>query len=158
MDLKMTMSLKDLSKILAAAGILISTSQEEKILTAVESLSAPPDPQEASYDFLCQTMQEEKDFLEEEKPFEPEIKEFLSCLSSDLQRTQEIHYPIKEDLYGKAKKEDIWGCINEEMDQGHQDYIERWFQMRSTERHHSFLLQNLLLSYHLHLLIFHAHV
>ena len=73
-------------------------------------------------------------------------------------RTQEIHYPIEEDLYGEAKEEDIWGCINEEMDQGHQDYIERWFQMSSTERHHSFLLQNLLLSYHLHLLIFHAHV
>ena len=62
----MTMSLKDLSQILAAVGILISASQEEKILTVDESLTAPPDPQEASYDFLCQTMQEEKDFLEEE--------------------------------------------------------------------------------------------
>ena len=44
MDLKMTMSLKDLSQILAAAGILIFASQEEKILTVVESLYAPPDP------------------------------------------------------------------------------------------------------------------
>ena len=42
MDSKMMMSLKELSQVLARVGILISTSQEEKILTKIKNLSTSP--------------------------------------------------------------------------------------------------------------------
>ena len=45
---------------------------------------------------------------------------------------------------------------NQEMDQGYHDYIEHWFQTTTQARQHNPLLK-LLLSYHLHFLVFHAH-
>ena len=90
----MIKNLKELSQVLAASGILISASQEEKILEAIENLSTPPlDPQEVSSYLACQVVEKAKDSLEGEDPF-----------SSHIPSTQEIHYPIEEDLYGEAKK------------------------------------------------------
>ena len=93
----MIKNLKELSQVLVAARILISTSQEEKILAAIENLSThPPDPEEVSFDFPCQVVKETKDSLEGEDPF-----------SSHIPSTQEIHYPIEGYLYGEAKEEDM---------------------------------------------------
>ena len=142
----MIKNLKELSQVLVAVGILISASQEEKILVAIENLSTLPDPQEDSFDFPCQVSKETKDSLEGEDP-----------LSLDLQSTQEIYYLKEEDLHGEAKDEDIYDGINEERDQGHQDYIERWFETTTSTKHHS-LLHIFCVSYHLQLLVFHAHI
>jgi hypothetical protein len=93
----MIKNLKELSQLLAAAGILISASQEVKILAAIENLSTPPpDPQEVSFDFPCQVVKETKDSLEGEDPF-----------SSHIPSTQEIHNLMEEDLYGETKEEDM---------------------------------------------------
>ena len=141
----MIKNLKELSQVLAVAGILISTSQEEKILAAIENLSTPPpDPQEVSFDFPCQVVEKTKDSLEGEDPF-----------SSHIPSTQEIHYPIEEDLYGEAKEEDMQHYV--EMELEYHDYIEHWFQTTTPARHHS-LLQKFLVLYHLQLLVFHAHI
>lgn len=85
--------LEELSRILEAVGI--SSSQEEQILTAVKNLSAflevikKPEFHEepkSSTDHLCQSMEETKDSCttyDRERPLEPEIEEFLPCLSTD---------------------------------------------------------------------------
>ena len=39
-----------------------------------------------------------------EQPLEPEIEEFLTCLSSNLQCTQETNYIIEEDLHSMTKE------------------------------------------------------
>lgn len=111
-NLRMIKNLKVLSQLLAAAGIFIFASQGEKILAAIENLSIPPpDPQEVSFDFPCQVFEKTKDSLEEEDPF-----------SSHIPSTQEIHYPIEEDLYGEAKQEDMQHYV--EMELEYHDYIE----------------------------------
>ena len=46
---------------------------------------------------------------------------------------------------------------NEEEDQGHHDYIEQWFQIVITSKHH-YILQQLLVSDHFQLLVFHVFV
>ena len=58
----MIKNLKELSQVLAATGILIFASQEEKILEAIDNLSTPPpDPQEVSFDFPCEVVEKTKD-------------------------------------------------------------------------------------------------
>jgi hypothetical protein len=141
----MIKNLKELSQVLAAVGILISTSQEEKILEAIETLSTPPpDPQEFSFYFPCQVVEKTKDSLKGEDPF-----------SSHIPSTQKIHYPIEEDLYGEAKEEEMQHYL--EMDLEYHDYIEHRFQTTTPVRHHS-LLKKFLVLYHLQLLVFHAHI
>ena len=64
MDSKVFISMRELSQLLAIAGILISTSQEEKLLIAFESLSATskmtnePKSQELQKDVICETAKE----------------------------------------------------------------------------------------------------
>ena len=64
MDSKVLISMRELFQLLTTAEISISTSQEEKLLIAVESLSSPPkitdEPksQELQKDFLCETAKE----------------------------------------------------------------------------------------------------
>ena len=149
--------LEELSWILAVVEIL--SSQEEKILITVKNLSASPkvikEPEfheepKASTDHLCQSTEETEDSCttyDGERPLEPEIEEFLPCLSID---------PIcinHSDLCGMTK-EDGQHCLNEEVDQEHHSYIESSFTT-IFEPHHSFLL-HLLVSNHLQLLVFHA--
>ena len=64
MDSKVLISMRELSQLLKTAGISISTSQEEKILIAVESLSSAPEmtneprSQELQKYVLCETAKE----------------------------------------------------------------------------------------------------
>ena len=64
MDSKVLISMRELSELLATAGISISTSQEEKLLIAVESLSTTPKmtnetkSQELQKDVLCENAKE----------------------------------------------------------------------------------------------------
>lgn len=159
----MIKSLEELSRILAA--VEISSSQEEQILTTVKNLSNsseainepeqhephPQDYLQTSTDFPCQVADEIEDSCttsDGERPLEPEIEEFLPCLSID---------PIcinHSDLCGMTK-EDGQHCLNEEVDQEYHSYIESWFTT-IFEPHHSLLLQYLLVSSHLQLLFFHA--
>ena len=62
---------------------------------------------------------------------------------------------MEEDLHGEAKEEDMQHYVKMELE--YCDYIEHWFQTNTPVRHH-FLLQKLLVLYHLQLLIFHAHI
>ena len=141
----MLKNLKELSQVLAIAGILISTFQEEKILAVVENLSTPPpNPQEVSLDFPCHVVEKTKESMEGVDPF-----------SSHIPSTQEIHYPIEEDLYGEAKEEDMQHYV--EMELEYHDYIEHWFQTTTPVRHHS-LLQKFLVLYHFQLLLFHVQI
>jgi hypothetical protein len=120
-DSKMNKSLEELSQILPTAGI--SASQEEKILTIVKNLVAYPDiieeqefhephPQEyleASSNHLCQPVEETKKSwttFDGEQPLEPEIEEFLTCLSEYPLCTQETNH-LKEDDMHSMVEEDI---------------------------------------------------
>ena len=95
--------MRELSRILAKAGISIST--EENIWTEVESLSTTPEmtdepkSQELQNDFLCKTV-EKADILwitfEGQKP---EIKEFFTCKLTDLAYAQTTAQLEEEDLY-----------------------------------------------------------
>ena len=64
MDSKVLISIRELSQIIAKDGISISTSQEERLLTTVDSLSISPQIadrpkfQELQEDFLCGTVKE----------------------------------------------------------------------------------------------------
>ena len=153
----MIKSLEELSRILTAAGI--SSSQEEQILTTVKNLSSSPEvikePEfheepKAYTDHLCQSTEETNDSCttyDRERPLEPEIEDIFPCLSTN---------PVcinHSDLCGMTK-EDGQHCLNEEVDQEHHSYIESWFTT-IFKPHHSFLL-HLLVSNHLHLLVFHA--
>ena len=75
--------------------------------------------------------------------------------SSYIPSTQDIHYPIEEDLYREAKEEDMQHY--EEMELECHDYIEYWFQTTTLARHH-YLLKKFLVLYHLQVLVFHAHI
>jgi hypothetical protein len=129
---KEEMILQEISQILAAVGN-ISASQEEKILTTFRNI---PALWEVIEDQKFHEKHQEED-LEEikqpwktfdgEKTLEPEIEEFLPCLSSDPLCIQETNQQIVEDLHGMTK-EDIQSGGNEQVNQGHHDYIELWFQ------------------------------
>ena len=128
MDSKIIMSLEELSQILAAIGI--SSSQEEHILTIVKNLSTYPkdieepysyeqclqEDKETSIDHFCESTKENEDswiVFTRDKPLVPEIK--------------------------KAKENNTWSDVNEEMDQGHHDYIEKWFQTIIASKNHYLL-------------------
>jgi hypothetical protein len=140
--------------ILAAAGISISASQKEQILTAVKNLSASPEviekqdfhklhPQEdleASFDHPFQPVEETEESFNGEKLLEPEIEEFLTCISPDPVCIQETNHPKEDDLHGMIEG-DMQSGLNEEVNQEHQDYIEHWFQTTTRLKHHSLLQQ-----------------
>jgi hypothetical protein len=150
----MIKSLKELSQILAAAGI--SASQEEQILIAVKNLHASREViQEEKFDEQYHTEAKEPNTkFDEEKSLEPEIKESLACPLPDLVCIQEINHPKEEDLHGMIE-EDIQSDPHEKVNQEQYDYIELWFQKSITSEHYH-LLQQLLVSDDLQLLIIHA--
>ena len=78
----MITSMKVLSQALAAAGILISTSQEEKFLTIVKDLSIYP-PSQEDLEVSFEETNESCTIINGEHPLEPEIEELLTCLSAD---------------------------------------------------------------------------
>jgi hypothetical protein len=152
----MIKSLKELSQIIAAAGI--SASQEEQILTAVKNL---PSSQEVvkEEEFHEQHQAEAKEpwtTFDGELSLEPEIEEFLTCLSVDPLCIQETNHLEEDYLHGMIK-EDIQSGPHEKVNQEQYDYIELWFQKSITSEHHH-LLQQLLVSDHLQLMVVHAFV
>jgi hypothetical protein len=94
------MFLQEISHILAVAGI--SASQEEHILTAVKNLVvSPQEDLEVPSDSYCQFVDETKESWIEfnaEKPLEPEIEEFLACLSTDLVCTPKTNHLEEDNL------------------------------------------------------------
>jgi hypothetical protein len=73
-----------------------------------------------------------------EKTVEPEIEEFLACLSSDPLCIQETNQQIVEDMHG-MKKEDMQSSVDEQVNQGKHDYIELWFHTTIRLKYHSIL-------------------
>jgi hypothetical protein len=91
-----------------------------------------------------------------ETPLEPEIEEFLICLSEDPLCTNETSHSKKYDLHGMIEG-DMQIVLNEEVNQEHHDFIEHWFQTMTRLNHHS-LLRQLFTSYHLNQLVPHVRV
>lgn len=71
---------------------------------------------------------------------EPQIKEFLSCLSSDPSCIQESNQRVLEDMHGMTK-EDMETIANDQENQGDKDPIETWFQTVVAPQHQSILHQ-----------------
>ena len=88
--------MREFSQILATVGILISISQEEKLLIAVESLSTSPEMedelkcQELGKDFLCETAEEANALGIISEGEQPRIEEFLIYMTTDPSCTQTI--------------------------------------------------------------------
>ena len=122
MDSKVLISMRELSQLLAIAGISISTSQEEKLLIAVESLSTAhemtnePKSQELQKDVLCETTKEANTLGITSEGEKPKIKEFSTCKLIDPSCAQTIDQLEEGDLYDIVKEGE------------YQHYIERWFQ------------------------------
>ena len=133
MDSKVVISMRELSQLLAIARISISTSQEEKLLIAVESLSTSLEmvnetkTQELQKDFLCENGKE-VDILEiTYKGEHPEIEEFSIYMTADSSCAQTTAQLEEEDPYYIVKERE------------YQDYIKRWFQEVTQPQYHSFI-------------------
>jgi hypothetical protein len=158
MNSKVTISLEELSQILATAGI--SSFQEEHILTIVKNLSTSPEILEESRsyelqnDFPCQNVKEAEKLWTTsggEKSLRPKIEEFSTSISTDPLCTSEINHPKEEDLHSMMK-ESIEITVDE-----HQDYIEIWFQEVIRPQYYS-LLQHLLMPKQVGWLVLHIQV
>jgi hypothetical protein len=74
--------------------------------------------------------------LDEEQTKEPKIKEFIPFLSSDP--FQGTDHRIIEYMHGMTKG-DMHNSVDEQVDQGQDDYIELRFQTTIILKHHSIL-------------------
>ena len=144
------MSLEALSQFLATVGI--SASEEAYILTSFRSLSTSPQPQE-NFEVSFEETKESCTKSDGEHPFEPNMGEFSSCLSTNLVCILETNCPS----FPSMTEEDFEISPNEEGSQDHHDYIEHWFQITIQSKYHSHL-QILFVSHLSKLLVFHAHV
>jgi hypothetical protein len=158
MNLEETISLRELSQILAAAGI--SSFQEEHILAAAKNLSTSPEILEESRsyelqnDFPCQNAKEAEKLWTTsngEQSLRPKIEEFSTSISADPSCTSEINHREEEDLHSMMK-ESIEITVDE-----HQDYIEIWFQEVIKPQYYS-LLQHLLMPKQVGWLVLHIQV
>ena len=97
--------LKELSQILAAAGV--SASQEEQILIAVKNLYASREViQEEKFDEQYHMEAKEPNpKFDEERSLEPEIEESLACPLPDLVCIQETNHQKEEDLHGMIEED-----------------------------------------------------
>ena len=122
MDSKVVISTRELSQLLAIAGISISTSQEENLLIAVEILSTTPKmtngpkSQELQKYVLCETAKEADTLGITSEGEQPEIEEFLIHMTIDPSCAQTTSHLEEEVLYDIMKEGEL------------QDYIESWFQ------------------------------
>jgi hypothetical protein len=158
MNSEATISLRELSQILAIAGI--SSFQEEHILTIAKNLSTSPEILEESRsyelqnDFPFQNAKETEKLWTTssgEKSLRPEIEEFSTSISADPLCTSEINHLEEEDLHSMMK-ESIEIIVDE-----HQDYIEIWFQEVIRPQYYS-LLQHLLMPKQVGWLVLHIQV
>ena len=119
MDSKVSISMIELSQILAAAGK--DSHQVKTILTTVEILSTSPEitekpkSQELKKDVLYETTKEADTLGITFEGEQPKIKEFFTCRLIDPSYAQTTAQLEEEDLYDIAKEGEF------------QDYIERWF-------------------------------
>ena len=131
MDSKVLISMRELSRILAKAGISVST--KDQILTEVEILSTTPEmidepkSQELQKDVLCETAKEADTFGITSEREQPNLKELFTCMLIDPSYAQTTTQLEEEDLYDIAKEGE------------YQDYIERWFQEVTQPQYHSFI-------------------
>ena len=153
-DSKMIKSLKELSQILAVVGI--SASQEAWILTAFKNIPASREviKEEEFHEQQQEETKESWTTFDEDNTLEPDIREFLRCLSTNPLCIQETNNLKGGYLHGMVE-EDIHNYLNEEVNQGHHYHIEKWFQTNITSKH-LYLLQQLLVSKHLQPLVFHV--
>jgi hypothetical protein len=158
MNLKMIVSLEELSQILAIAEI--SYFQEEHILAATKSVSTSPEilEESRSYDLQndlpCQTMKEVENLWTTsggEQSLRPEIEEFSTSISTDPLCTSEINHPKEEDLHS-TMKESIEIIVDK-----HQDYTEIWFQEVIRPQYYS-LIQHLLMPKQVGWLLLHIQI
>jgi hypothetical protein len=158
MNSEATFSLRELSQILAIAGI--SSSQEEHILTIAKNLNTSPEILEESRsyelqnDFPFQNAKETEKLWttpSREQSLRPEIEEFSTSISADPLCTSEINHPKEEDLHSMMKE-----SIEITVDK-HQDYIEIWFQEVIRPQYYS-LLQHLLMPKQVGWLVLHIQV
>ena len=117
MDTEVTIILRKLSQILVAAGISISSSQEEHILTEVKNLSTSPEiieePQshEIQTDSPCQSFKETENLETIFDGERPEIEEFSTYLSTDPSCTQANEHLEEEEMHGLRKEGDYQDSI-----------------------------------------------
>ena len=84
-------------------------------------------------------------FVEEtQESLEPEIEEFLACLSTDLVCTPKTNH-LEEDNLCIMEKEDMLRDLNKEEKQEYLDPIEIWFQL-VIRSHHSYIFHYCLIS------------
>jgi hypothetical protein len=115
--------------------IFLNPCPKLRIFTRNESVEEKnihePDPQKEHLEvFLnhpCKHIEDSWITSDGEKTLEPEIEEFLACLSPDPLCIQECNKKISKDLHGMTK-EDMQTIANEQESQGNKDYIETWFQ------------------------------
>ena len=111
------------------------------MLTTFKNLVvSPQEDLEVPSDSYCQFVEETKESWIEfngEQPLEPEIEEFLACLSTDLVCTPKTNH-LEEDNMRSMEKEDMLCDLNKEEKQEYLDPIEIWFQL-VIRSHHSFI-------------------
>lgn len=151
----MITSMKVLSQALAAAGILISISQEENFLAIVKELSISP-PSQEDLEVSFEKTNESCTIINEGYPLELENEKFLTCLLADPECDQGTTHPMENNQHDMEEEDEQHGP-NQEMDQEYHDHIEHWFRTMTKAREYSSLLK-LLLSYQVHWLVLHAHV
>ena len=133
MDSKVVISTRELSQLLAIAGISISTSQEENLLIAVESLSTAPQmtngpkSQELQKYVLCKNAKETDTLGITSEGEKPKIKEFSTCKLIDPSYAQTTAQLEEVDLHDIIKEGE------------YEDYIESWFEEVTQPQYHSFL-------------------
>ena len=133
MDLKVFISMRELSQILAKVGFSISTFQEEQIQTEVESFSTTPkmtnEPKskELQKDVLCETAQETDTLGITSKGEHPEIKELSTC---------KLAYPSFAQTTAQLEEGDLYDIVKEGK---YEDYIEKWFHEVTQPQYHSFI-------------------
>jgi hypothetical protein len=158
MNSEATFSLRELSQILAIAGI--SSSQEEHILTIAKNLNTSLEILEESRsyelqnDFPFQNAKENEKLWttpSREQSLRPAIEEFSTSISADPLCTLEINHPKEEDLHSMMKE-----SIEITVDK-HQDYIEIWFQEVIRPQYYS-LIQHLLMPKQVGWLVLHIQV
>jgi hypothetical protein len=158
MNSKVTISLEELSQILAIVGI--SSSQEEHILTIAKNLNTSPEILEESRsyelqnEFPLQNAKETKKLWTRpsgEQSLKPKIEEFSTSISADPLCTSEINHPEEKELHSMLK-ESIEITIHK-----HKDYIEIWFQEAIRPQYYS-LIQHLMMPKQVCCLVLHIQV
>ena len=144
MDLKM-INMKDLSQALAAAGIFTSISQEENFLTIFKNLSTSPEVIEeqqihesqniSTLAILSKKLKNHGPHLMESSHWNLRLRNFYYAYHHILYATKISTIP-KQNISIGMVEEDIQNDPDEQVNQGHHNYIEIWFQ--TIMEHHYF--------------------